>query len=99
MNASNQLARTERFRHVVVCPYPKSHENVRLAVAGGQHDHGNRPVGLDSAANFESVETRQHQIQHDDIWIYFFTECDGRRSVAGTLDPESFLPQSRRDRG
>ena len=66
-NAHEQLARTERFREVVVGADLEAHDAIDLVAERGQHDDGHIRCRAQLAANFEPALARQHEIQHDEI--------------------------------
>jgi hypothetical protein len=98
MNASNELSRAERLRHVVVGPHPKTDEHVRLGISRRQHQHRDGSVFLDPAANLQAIESREHEVENDEIGFQAFASCHGRRTVSDNLDLETLLPKPSRHR-
>ena len=67
---------------------------IGLFVAGRQNEYGRAGEPIDApklAANFQTVESRQHQIQNDEIrWIAAdFSKSNG--PVGSVIDSEAFL--------
>ena len=63
----HQLAHPERLGEVVVGTDAEPDQDVRLVVARGQHQHRDRPLGLDPPAHLVAVEPGQHHVQHHQV--------------------------------
>src|SRR5215216_2519744 len=70
---AHQLARTKRFRNVVVGADLEAHHHARLVIAGGEHQDGHaaaRAPSLsrpDLAAHADAVHAREHHVQDDEV--------------------------------
>lgn len=94
MHACRELPHRERLGHVVVGADTEADEHVRLVVARREHQHGDRALGLDPAADLQAVEARQHDVEHHQIGLPGLGRVDGGRSVHGRLDEEALGPQA-----
>ncbi len=65
--ARDELAHRERLRHVVVRADAQADEHVGLVVARGEHEDGDRALGLDAPAHLEPVDAGEHDVQHDEV--------------------------------
>ncbi len=99
VNARDELARAERLGHVVVGADRQPDEQVGLAVARGQHEHGQGTVALDLLADFDAVETGQHEVEHDEVGAEPLAQLHAARSVTRDLDLVTLAAQPGRDRG
>src|ERR687894_2356908 len=87
---ANQLARTERFRHVVVRSDLEPHNHTRLVVASGEHQDrhvATRAPGLarsDLAAYADTVHPREHYVQDEEV--------EGLRLSPQTLQSRLSIP-------
>ena len=88
-HACDELAGAERLHHVVVAADREANLEIRLAVAGGEHEDRHTPVALDLPAHAETVEARKHQVEHDEIGAEAAAEVDALDAVAGRFDLES----------
>ena len=69
-HAGDELVGAERLGEVVVGAHLEADDALGFVGARGQHDDRNRRrllVGAQQPADFESVDVRQHHIQHDQI--------------------------------
>jgi hypothetical protein len=69
-HSCDQLPHAERFRQVVVGAALEPDDFVVLLALGSQHQDryiGVRAFAPDGAAHRDTVDLRQHQIEHDDI--------------------------------
>ena len=69
MDPCDELARAERLRQVVVGADGEPDDEIRLGVAGGEHQHGDRAVALDAPAHLEAVEAGEHEVEDDEIGL------------------------------
>lgn len=92
-----QLTDGERLGHVVVRADPETDQQVGLVVPGGEHQHRDRPLGLDPAADLQSVEAGQHHVQDQQLGQPALGRGDGGRAVRGRLHLEALGPQAGRD--
>ena len=99
VDASDELARAERLRHVVVGADGETDEQVGLAVARGQHQYRQRMLTLDLLADLDAVETGEHQVEHDEIGAEPLAQLDAAGAVAGDLDFVALAAQPGGDRG
>ena len=67
VHPGGQLPHRERLGEVVVRADREPDEQVGLVVAGGEHQHRHRPVGLDPAAHLQAVEAGQHHVEDDEV--------------------------------
>src|SRR6266542_962849 len=61
-----QLPHRERLRHIVVGTELEPRHLVRLGVLGGQDDDGDLRLGPDCAADVQSRQLRQHEVEDHD---------------------------------
>src|ERR671912_522384 len=73
-----ELADGERLRDVVVGAELEPEHLVQLVVAGRQHDDRHRALGAEPFANLQPVQSRQHQIQHDEVDVLL---CEARECL------------------
>ncbi len=66
-DAGQELADGEGFFHVVVGAGVQCCDLVGLAVAGGEHDHGNRVEGAQPREDLDAVEVGQAEIEQDEV--------------------------------
>lgn len=97
MHARRQLPHRERLGHVVVGADPEPDQHVGLVVARGEHQHRHRAGGLHTAADLQSVEAGQHDVEDQQIGLPGLGGVDGRRPVARGLHEKSLGAQTGRD--
>ena len=95
----DQLARRERLGHVVVGADRQPDQQVGLLAARRQHQHRDRPVALDAAADLEPVQPGQHQVEHHQVRAHAVAQRDAGVAVVRHLDREALGAQPRGDRG
>ena len=67
-HAQHQLAWAERLGDVVVCPQLESADAILLGRPRGEHEDrhiASLGILLEQSANLESVDARQHQVEHE----------------------------------
>src|SRR5512141_1753008 len=62
LDPSDELARVERLRHVVVGSHLEPDDLVDVLVAGRQHQDRHLRLLADPSADLDSVDVRQHQV-------------------------------------
>ena len=95
----DELAHRERLGHVVVGAHAEADQHVGLVVAGGQHEHRHRTFRLDASAHLEPVQTREHDIQDDDVRTQRARHGDPAVAVESHLDTPALAGQPSGDRG
>jgi hypothetical protein len=93
LDPGDEFAHAERLGEVVVGADAESDQHVGLVAAGRQHQHRDRPLGLDAPADLESVEPRQHHIQNHQIRCGGSHRGDRRRAVDRGLHDEALGTQ------
>ena len=76
-----ELAQGEWFRDVVIGPELQPHHLVHLALLRGQHDDRHVALLTKDAADFQSVQFGQHQVEQDQIG----TRVAGAGQCVGTV--------------
>jgi hypothetical protein len=66
-NASDQLARAERLRDVIVGADFEADDPVDLLAEGGEHDDRNVRARAQRSANLEAALMGEHEIEHDEV--------------------------------
>ncbi len=69
-HACREYPRAERLGHVVGGAELEAGDDVRLRPLGREHHDGDRPglrVVLESPADVETVDARQHEVEHDKV--------------------------------
>ena len=94
VDPGDELPGAERLRHVVVGADAEPDDEVVLGVAGGEHEHRDRPVGLDALAHLEAVEAGEHEVEHDEIGV----QLGARSTPAGPSAAISTANPSERSR-
>ena len=92
-HSRNQLAGAEGFDHVVICASCQSGHLVRLVTAGGEHQDVRVGKRTDPPADFQTVEAREHQVEHDQRGLEFAHRTYCARPVVGEAHGESFACQ------
>ena len=64
LDPRDELARAERFRHVVVCAQLQAEHTVDLLVARREHDHRRLGAGADLSADLEAVDAGEPDVEH-----------------------------------
>jgi hypothetical protein len=95
VHPGRQLPRGERLGHVVVRAHPQPDQHIGFGVARGQHQHRDRPVGLDPPAHLQAVEAGQHDVEDHQVGSVGPRGRDRRRAVVRDLDGEPLGPQPR----
>src|SRR3954453_204669 len=78
-----ELAGRERLRHVVVGAEIEPDDPVRLLPPRRQQDHGKRRAASNPAAELEAVDSREHHVQHDQVYGLLLQHRSRRRAVVG----------------
>ncbi len=91
-NPRHQHARAEGLGNIVVGPQIQPTHNVRFFALGGEHDDRDvlgAWIGFEQPAQFQTVDARQQQVEHDQIGLRglcflqsAFARCDARDSIA-----------------
>jgi len=66
-DATAELPDREGLRDVVVGAELEAEHLVQLVVASGQHDDRHFALGPQTLADFEPVELREHDVEHDEV--------------------------------
>ncbi len=99
-HARDQLAHAEWLRQVVVGAALEAEHFVGLFAAGRQHQDRDVAVGRlspDRPAHRDAVESRQHQVEHDDVERLRPRVAQPFVAVADRHDGQAFQPQVQRD--
>jgi hypothetical protein len=91
--ASDQLARIERLRQIVVRADFQSYNAVNIFTARGQQQHWNFRFVPQAAQNFKPVESRQHDIEDHQEELPIKGLLETPVSIGGRLDLEAFRSQ------
>ena len=75
-DAGRQLLRCERLGEVVVGAGFESGDDVVRVVAGGHHHDGDVAGAADRAAQLESVDARQHDVDQHDVGLSACEQLD-----------------------
>ena len=91
MNACNELQRTERLDHIIVCAKRKALDLVLLGITRRQHDHGIGMAGTDRTQQLKAIDIGQHDIQQRQIEL-LLQDCLGSIGPAiGDLYVKAFF--------
>jgi hypothetical protein len=82
----HQLAQRERLGDVVVGAHLQADDPVHLRVARGQHQDGDLAGGPHPPADVPAAETRQHQVEDQQVGPLALEVADGLRAVGGGDD-------------
>jgi hypothetical protein len=93
VHTRGQLTHGERLRHVVVGAHAEPDQHVRLVVARGEHHDRHRAGRLDAPADLQAVETRQHDVEDQQVGLPCLGRVHGGRSVTRCLHEEPFGAQ------
>ena len=66
-DAGGQFARVERLRQVIVGAEFQADDAVDIFAARGQHDDRDFALLAQAAQDFEAVDARQHDVEHDEV--------------------------------
>jgi hypothetical protein len=66
-NARRQFARIERLRKIIVGSQLQADDAIDVFAARGQHQNRNAAGGAHALQNLESIQARQHNVQHDQV--------------------------------
>ncbi|GIU90393.1 MAG: hypothetical protein KatS3mg010_1492 [Acidimicrobiia bacterium] len=97
MTRATSSAGGERLRHVVVGTELQADDALHLAVARGQEDDGKRVRRLQPAADLESVEVRQADVEHHEPRRVVAYEPQRVLARAGLHHAEPVAPQVQLD--
>ncbi len=86
MNACNELQRTERLDHIIVCAKREPLDLILLGIACRQHDHGIGMAGTDRTQQLKAVDIRQHDIQQRQIKLLLQNRLGRIGPAVGNLD-------------
>ena len=85
-DAAAELPDQERLRDVVVRAELEPEHLVELVVAGREHDDRNRALGPESLADLETVDLREHDVEHDEVDLLFREPAQRLLAVTGRDD-------------
>jgi hypothetical protein len=66
-DTGEELARVHGLRQVVVRPELEADDAVRLVALRGEHEHRDGALLAEPAEHVETVETRHHHVEDDDV--------------------------------
>ena len=90
-DARNEFARVEWLGQVIVRAEFETEDLVDIFVAGGEHENRGGVIrGAQSAADFETVELRQHHIQHDQGGMFAVRQIERGFAVLRSEDAKTF---------
>src|ERR1700728_2104994 len=92
----HQFARTEGFRHVIVAADLEAENAVDFIRPGGEKNDGRARdfSGLPNLpAKIETVLPRQHNVQHDEVWLPCFELAQGMLPTVEHLNFEAAASQ------
>ena len=90
LDASDEFARAERFRDVVVRADREADELVDLLGPRRQHDDVDVRLGSQLPQHLQAIETRHRHIEQDQIGMMFPDDAERLVSVGGLHDLEAF---------
>ena len=88
-HTASELVDRERLRDVVVRAELEPDDLVELVVAGSQHDDRDGAARPQALADLEPVEVREHDVEHDEVWILLAEPVERLFAVPRRHDPES----------
>ena len=92
-HARDQLTRRKRLREVVISTDLEADDLVQLAVARGQHDHGNVALPAQRARDLESVPAGQHDVEDHQVGTRLAERHKSLIAVVRSEDLEALLPE------
>jgi hypothetical protein len=98
-DAGDEFAHAERLRQVVIGADAESDQHVGLVAARRQHQHGRRPHCLYPPTYLQTIEPRQHDVEHHQVRFGGRGRRDRRRSVDGGFYEKVLGAQASRDCG
>lgn len=87
--ARDQLPGREGFRNVVVGSQFEPDDPIGLFTAGGEHDHRHRCEGPEPPTHLKAVDSRKHEVEHDEIGRIGQGSVERCLTVTGHLDGEA----------
>ena len=90
-NASDQLARGERLREVIVGTELEANDLVDLGVARRQHQDRHVTLAPDPPADLEPVNVRQHHVEDDDLGPILAERLKSALAILGGEHFKAFL--------
>ena len=96
-DSRDQLQRVKRLGDVIVSTDGQSQDLIRILRLGGQHDHREKVVLPDAAADLKSVHVREHDIENGQIRRLLLDSRQRRSPVAKNLDRIAVVLQIHRD--
>ena len=96
-NPRDELPHGERLGHVVVRTNAQPHQEIRLVVASREHQHGDRPLRLESPAHLVAVEAGKHHVQYHEVGIPRGSLLERGEPVVHLVDREVLGRQARGD--
>ena len=93
-DAAAELADRERLRDVVVGAELEAEHLVELVVARGEHDDRDGALGAQPPADLEAVDSRQHDVEHDEVDL-LLAEASQRLLAVTRLDDAVAVPLER----
>jgi hypothetical protein len=95
-DAGHELGHLEGLAKVVVGARFEAHDDVDRVAAGGEHDDRDRGFPPDRAADLETVEPRQHDVEEDEVRGVRPPAFEGHDAVGGRQDLEAGRPKAER---
>ena len=86
LDPQHQLAGAERLGHVVVGAQLEADDPVGLGAERGQHDHRDVAAGAQPAADLETVDPGQHQVEDHQVGRVVAHQRGDGLAVAGLVD-------------
>ncbi len=88
-DTGDELARTERFRDVVVGPQLEADDAIGLLATCGEHDDRHGRLAAQRPRHVEAVDPRQPQVEHDEVRPASPGFGEGGRAVGRRDDGEA----------
>ena len=73
LHSGNKLTRTKRLRHVIISSHTQSADLVNVLLLRRNHNNRNVLLFTNLLTYFKSVQSRKHEIQHNQIKL--LTKC------------------------
>ena len=90
-DARNELARVKRLGQVIICTKFEAEDLVDIFVAGGEHKNsGGILRSAQSAADFKTIQFREHEVEHDQRGMLTRDRFEGGFSIVDGLNTKAF---------
>ncbi len=93
LDARRQFARVEGLGKIIVGPELEANDTIHVFAARRQHQHRDAAGKAQPLENFETVQARQHDIQHDQLVTALLRGLQRRVPLMDALHGEALALQ------